>query len=83
MSDRPDHRLVDPHPLTVAWWEAIWSSTVAADWVAADLDRIHALAELVDAFWREPSTELAAAIRIRRAVVGLDLRSRAARGRVG
>lgn len=39
------------HPRTLAWWDAIWSSPISAEWVDADVPGLLELAVLRDAFW--------------------------------
>ena len=42
----------DPwHAMTVGWWDTIWASPMVAEWVAADVPDLIALAKLVDSFW--------------------------------
>jgi len=47
----------DWHPMTVAWWDTIWDSPMAAEWVAADLPALYRLAALDDMFWGEPRAQ--------------------------
>lgn len=44
------------HPMTVAWWEDIWPSPMAAEWHESDVHGLFRLAELVDVYWA--STDL-------------------------
>ncbi len=57
--------------MTVEWWEDTWRSPMASEFVQADTHGLYLLAELVDAFWREPSISLAAEIRQHRMAFGL------------
>jgi len=63
---------VDWHPMTEAWWDGIWSSPMAPEFDPSDLHGLYLLARLVDAFWYEPSTALAAEIRLQRQCFGLS-----------
>lgn len=57
--------------LTVAWWNDIWSSPMQPEWDPSDIHGLYILAELVDQFWWEPTTGLAAEIRLQRQNFGL------------
>lgn len=59
------------HPQTLAWWTDLWSSPMASELVKADVHELFVLAVLVDAFWTNPSKELAAEIRLQRQCFGL------------
>ena len=59
------------HRLTRAWWKDVWASPMAEEYLDADLHGLYILAELVDRYWREPSKELAAEIRLQRQCFGL------------
>lgn len=61
----------DWHDLTVDWWADIWASPMAPEFVGSDIHGLYVLAKLVDAFWKEPSTALAAEIRLQRQCFGL------------
>jgi hypothetical protein len=50
------------HPLTRRWWQAVWRSPMATQYVALDAYDLLMLAELWDQYWREPSAALATAI---------------------
>ena len=67
----PELPLEAPHALTVAFWADVWASPMAAEYLAADVHGLYLLAQLVDAFWRSPSTSLAAEIRLQRMAYGL------------
>lgn len=64
-SDREWHRL------TRRWWRDVWSSPMAAQYVRADAHSLFRLAVLIDLFWSEPSTKLAAEIRLQQQAFGL------------
>lgn len=59
------------HPLTRAWWRAVWHSPMAGEYLDADIHALLRLAVLVDMFWREPSRELAGEIRLEQQCFGL------------
>jgi len=61
----------DWHPKTRAWWARVWASPMAGEYLAADMDGLFMLAELLDRFWTEPSAQLAAEIRLQRQCFGL------------
>jgi hypothetical protein len=56
---------------TKAWWKEVWSSPMADEYLRADTDGLHMLAILVDRFWKHPSSQLAAEIRLQRQCYGL------------
>ena len=60
------------HPLTRAWWSAVWKSPMAAEFLGADVHGLYRLAVLVDQFWVSPSKELAAEIRLQQQAYGLS-----------
>ena len=39
------------NPMTLVWWDTIWSSPISDEWVDADVPGLLALAQLVDDFW--------------------------------
>jgi hypothetical protein len=59
------------HTLTRVWWRDVWRSPMAVEFVQADLHGLYRLAVLVDRFWRNPTRELAAEIRLQQAAYGL------------
>lgn len=61
----------DWRPETRVWWAGIWKSPMAPEFDTADINELLLLAVLVDSFWREPSKELAAEIRLQRQCFGL------------
>ena len=61
----------EPQELTVAFWRDLWASPMAAEYLDADVHGLYVLAQLVDTFWRYPSTALAAEIRQQRMAYGL------------
>ena len=56
---------------TVAWWREVWHSPMAAEFLRSDVHGLYRLAELVEMFWREPSTKLASEIRLEQQAFGL------------
>ncbi|MFI1580026.1 hypothetical protein [Embleya sp. NPDC020630] len=58
---------------TRAWWADVWASPMAGEFVdgRADIHGLYVLAVLVDEFWQDPSTGLAAEIRLQRQCFGL------------
>jgi hypothetical protein len=65
----------DWHELTGPWWEDVWSSPMAAEYLAADRHGLFRLAVLVDDYWLagSPSArrELAGEIRLQGQAFGL------------
>lgn len=59
------------HPLTVSWWRDIWRSPMAPEFLKSDIHGLYVLADLVDRYWTEPTTSLAAEIRLQRQCFGL------------
>ena len=57
--------------LTLAWWRDVWHSPMAEEFLKSDVHGLYQLAELVNRFWEEPSTALAAEIRLQRQCFGL------------
>lgn len=59
------------HPQTLQWWADVWASPMAPEYADSDRHGLFLLAVLVDSFWRSPSKELAAEIRLQRQCFGL------------
>ena len=59
------------HPLTLAWWRDLWRSPMAPEYDTSDIHGLYLLAVLVDGYWAEPTTSLAAEIRLQRQCFGL------------
>lgn len=59
------------HRMTRAWWRAVWRSPMASEFLDADVHALFRLAVLVDMFWRDPSRELAAELRLEQQCFGL------------
>ena len=62
---------VEWHDMTRSWWVDVWSSPMSGEWDPSDVHGMFVLAALVDRFWTEPSTALAAEIRLQRQCFGL------------
>lgn len=61
----------DWHAMTLEWWADLWASPMANEFHGSDRHGLFILAALVDAFWTEPSKELAGEIRLQRQAFGL------------
>ena len=61
----------DWHPLTRAWWSDVWGSPMAGQFLEVDRHALLRLAVLVDLFWRDPTKDLAAEIRLEQQAFGL------------
>ena len=57
--------------LTKRWWRDVWASPMATEYVRADEHGLFRLAVLIDMFWTQPSTKLAAEIRLQQQAFGL------------
>lgn len=57
-------------PATLGWYATWCSSPQAAVFVVTDWQRLHMLAPLVDAYWRKPTKELLAEIRLNESLLG-------------
>ena len=57
--------------MTRRWWQAVWRSPMAKEFLKVDLHGLYRLAVLVDEFWSKPSTKLAGEIRQQQAAYGL------------
>jgi len=64
-------------PETLTWWEDIWKSPMAPEFIQSDIHQLYILADLTDDYWRLPSKEtgkkkeLANEIRLQRQCFGL------------
>jgi hypothetical protein len=65
----PDQR--EWHPMTVAFWKAIWASAMAAEWLPSDMYGLGRLVVLCDDFNKEPTAKLSAEIRMLQKDFGL------------
>lgn len=68
--------VIEWRPLTAAWWDTIWASPMADEWVDADVPGLMALAALVDQFWTTGDKAVAAEIRMQQREYGLSPLSR-------
>lgn len=60
------------HSQTLAFWEDIWSSPMAAEFDQSDIHGLFMLAVLVDGFWIKPHWTAAAEIRLQGQRFGLS-----------
>jgi len=58
--------------MTRHWWRDVWHSPMAGEFLQADIHGLYRLAELIDAFWSNPTTTLAAEIRQEQQAYGLS-----------
>lgn len=63
-------------PATLRWWETIWASPIADEWVDADVPNLLALAVLVDEFWTTGDRQVHAEMRQASREFGLSPLSR-------
>jgi hypothetical protein len=61
----------DWHSMTESWWADVWASPMAPEYDPSDVHGLFLLAVLVDGFWKSPTKELAAEIRLQRQCFGL------------
>lgn len=59
-------------PEVISWWQDVWASPMASEYVHADIHGLILLADLMDRYWRKPSIGLAAEIRLQRQCFGLS-----------
>ena len=62
----------DWHVMTRHWWRDVWHSPMAGEFLQADIHGLYRLAELIDGFWNNPTTTLAAEIRQEQQAYGLS-----------
>ncbi|MFF2954323.1 hypothetical protein ACFVVU_23635 [Kitasatospora sp. NPDC057965] len=55
---------------TLGWYETWRHSPQAATFLATDWQRLHMLAQLVEAFWEKPTKELLSEVRLNEAALG-------------
>jgi hypothetical protein len=58
-----DPRPIPWRPTTVLWWDTIWASPMAEEWVDADVPGLLALAILMDEFWVSGDSKIHAEVR--------------------
>lgn len=73
-AELPDVR--EWEPATRRWWDTIWASPIAQEWVDADVPGLLALAVLVDEFWRTGDSRVHAEMRQASREFGLSPLSR-------
>jgi hypothetical protein len=70
----PDSRIF--HPLTVSWWDRVWRSPMAGEYLPTDIDGLARLAILIDNYYKFPmdksSKEMLGEIRLQEARFGLS-----------
>ena len=66
----PDERIF--HRLTEAWWERVWTSPMAGEYLPSDIDGLARLALLVDDYYKKPHKDLMSEIRLQEARFGLS-----------
>jgi hypothetical protein len=72
MVDGKQRRFKTPwHPMTVAWWEDIWPSPMAAEWHKSDIHGLYAVALLYNNFFECPDSKTHAELRLARMPYGL------------
>ena len=70
--DLPPHPYnADWQPETIDWWDDVWSSPMASEFVKADIHGLFRLAIIVNDFWIEPTGARHAEIRIAQQAYGL------------
>lgn len=62
----------DWHPQVVAWWDDLWSSPMAGEYIDSDVHGLVMLAVLMHRYWTDPTPQLAAEIRLQRQGYGLS-----------
>lgn len=71
-----DGNVTEWRPETLEWWDEVWCSPMAGEFVDSDVQGLYRLAILVENFWREPSAKNHAEIRISQQEYGLTPYSR-------
>ena len=59
-------------PLTLDWWQSVWASPMATQFLDTDYQELVRVAMLVEMFARDPSRDLAAELRLQAARFGLS-----------
>lgn len=62
----------DWHELTQLWWKNVWSSPMAGEYLESDRHGLILLAHLIEQYWRDPKTTIAAEIRMQEQRFGLS-----------
>ncbi len=58
-----DPKPIPWRPTTLLWWDTIWASPMAEEWVDADVPGLLALAILMDEFWISGDSKIHAEVR--------------------
>jgi hypothetical protein len=66
----PDDR--EWHPCTIAWWNRVWQSPMADQYLPSDQDGLLRLALLVDSYYKTPLPAYLAEIRLQESRFGLS-----------
>ena len=66
----PDGR--EWHSLTLSWWDAVWQSPMAGEYMPTDLHGLGRVAILVDKYYKNPIKETLAEIRLQESRFGLS-----------
>lgn len=64
------------HPLSIQWWDAVWASPQAQQFLPSDLGALFRLVNLVDLYWKTGKLALALEIRLLEREFGLTPLSR-------
>lgn len=64
-------RVVDWCPETLDWWDDVWLSPMASEYLDADVHGLVRLAALIDNYWRDPCSKTHAEVRLAQKDYGL------------
>ncbi|OYN80430.1 hypothetical protein [Mycolicibacterium sphagni] len=64
-------RVVDWCPETLDWWDDVWLSPMAGEYLDADIHGLVRLAALIDNYWRDPCAKTHAEVRLAQKDYGL------------
>lgn len=64
-------RVVDWCPETQDWWDDVWMSPMAGEYLDADVHGLVRLAALIDNYWRDPCSKTHAEVRLAQKDYGL------------
>lgn len=59
------------HPMTLDWWNDLWPSPMANEYLDSDIHGLYRLAVLMDNFWYDPNTKAHAEVRLAQKDYGL------------
>lgn len=69
----PRHPDGEPwHVMTRRFWKDVWKSPMVSEYLLADQHGLFRLAVLIDAFWKKPTVQLSAEIRMMSQLFGLS-----------